>query len=185
MAYKLKMALPLVFTVLSGVLAAATPGFAYDEPSRTAHRSVLGYPVYPDWIFSKPEHYEFSPLVSNSDPLTQHPNQWDGQDWDPKKWNKNWTPEIAIQKFYNARIFTNQYMSDEHHLFSNSDAAPVPVVELGPTFYKLSDLDQRRTLKLLADYFGLIGKSSGVVELVDWSTHDVVGVYTPKGMFLN
>ena len=28
----------------------------------------------------------------------------------------------------------------------------IPVLEVGPTFFKLSDLDRRRTLKLLADY---------------------------------
>ncbi len=176
MTFKYKAALLFVFPVFSGLLmsAAATPGFAYDEPDRTEHRTVLGYPVYPDWLFDKPDHYEFSSSVSNSDPLTQHPHQWDGQDWDPKKWNYQWTPEIALQKFFQARIFVKQYVNWH----------ATPVVELGPTFYKLSDLDQRRTLKLLVDQTGVLQDNSAV-QLNDWYTHDPVGIYTAKGMFLN
>ena len=155
--------------------AAVTPGFAYDEPDRTVHRSVLGIPTYPDWLFNNPDHYEFSPLVSNGDQLTQHPDQWDGQDWDPSKWNSQWTPEIALNKFFKAHIFEKQYMG----------RSTTPVVELGPTFYKISDLDQRRTLKLLSDHMGYFKKGYSAVELIDWSTHDVVGTYTAKGMFLN
>lgn len=178
MTFKFRATLPIVFPVFFGLLLSAvisTPGFAYDEPDRTANRSVLGYPVYPDWLFNKPDHYEFSPLVSNSDPLTQHPSQWDGQDWDTSKWGSQWTPEIAIQKFFNAHIFERQYLSSDS----------VPVVELGPTFYKISDLDQRRTLKLLSDQMAFFKKGYSAIKLVDWSTHDVVGAYTSKGMFLN
>ena len=58
-------------------------------------------------------------------------------------------------------------------------------MELGPTFYKLSDLDQRRTLKLLTDHGAVFKRGYKIVELVDWWTHDVVGAYTAKGMFLN
>ena len=167
----------LVFSVFFSLLAMAlsTPGCAFDEPDRTVNRSVTGLlPPPPDWLFRKPDHYEFSPLVSNSDPMTQHPAQWDGQDWDPSQWGPQWTPEIALEKFFRARIFEKQYMG-----------VTTPVVELGPTFYKLSDLDQRRTLKLLTDQMAFFKKGYSAVQLVDWSTHDVVGAYTAKGMFLN
>jgi len=60
-----------------------------------------------------------------------------------------------------------------------------PAVELGPTFYKLSDLDQRRTLKLLVDQANIFGQGYKAVDLFDWYTHDAVGLYTAKGMFLN
>lgn len=172
-----RISLKLVLAAFFGLALSASfavPGFAYGEPNRTAHRTILGYPVYPDWIFNKPPHYEFTPLVSNSDPKTQHPGAWDGQDWDPAQWNKSWTPEVAIRKFFKARIFEKQYMKGD-----------VPVVELGPTFYKISDLDRRRTLKLLTDNAGIFTQGYGQVALVDWSTHDVVGTYTPKGLFLN
>lgn len=175
MAFNYRVTLLLVFTVFSGLLMSAAPGFAYDEPDRTANRTVLGYPVYPDWIFNKPDHYEFSPLVSNSDPLTQHPSQWDGQDWDPSKWGPGWTPQIVLKKFFKAHIFERQTVGRNG----------APVVELGPTFYKLSDLDQRRTLKLLIDQSGIFSRGYHAVELDDWYTREPVGFYTPKGMFLN
>jgi hypothetical protein len=176
MASKFGVSLLFVFAAFSGLLmsAAVTPAFAYDDPDRTANRTVLGYDLLPDWLTAKPDHYEFSPLVSNSDPLTQHPGQWDGQDWDPSKWNKQWTPQIVLQKFFKARIFVKQTASK----------TGAPVVEVGPTFYKLSDLDQRRSLKLLMDQTGIL-KRFRAVQLNDWYTHDPVGLYTAKGMFLN
>ncbi len=184
MKLKSREVLLLVFSVFSGALLTgiltATPASAYADPDRTEHRTVSGYPLYPDWIFNKPDHYEFSPLVSNSDPLTQHPDQWDGQDWDPSKWGPGWTPEIALQKFFSARVFEKQYI--DKGFMSGTE---MPVVELGPTFYKLSDLDQRRTLKLLSDQMGYFQSGYSSVKLIDWYTHDIIGTYTAKGMFLN
>jgi hypothetical protein len=170
----MKLKYMAVLGVVFAAFSATVPAHAYDEPDRTYHRSVLGDIEYPDWIFNKPDHYEFSPLVSNSDPLTQHPHQWDGQDWDPRLWNKDWTPEKTLKKFFKAHIFTARYMRNH-----------IPVVELGPTFYKISDLDQRRALKLLTDQANIFDKGYRVVDLVDWNTKDVIGIYTAKGMYLN
>jgi hypothetical protein len=170
MALKYRVVLLLV---LSAFLA-VTPGFAYDEPDRTVNRTPEGIPDYKKGLFVRPDHYEFSPAVSNTDVLTQHPDQWDGQDWDPSKWGPGWTPEIVLKKFFKARIFERRFMN--YH---------TPAVELGPTFYQLSDLDQRRSLKLLIDQANIFGQGYRAVDLVDWSTHDVIGIYTAKGMFLN
>ncbi len=160
---------------LVSACAPGQPDTAFTEPDRTANRTVAGVEVMPDWYYNTPDYYQFTPLVSNSDPMTQHPHQWDGQDWNPAKWNKRWTPVIAIRKFYNDGIFVNQSLS----------AWASPVVELGPRFYQLSDLDQRRTLKLLVDYMAYLKEGYPYVKLVDWHTHDVVGAYTAQGMFLN
>lgn len=170
--------LAVVFTAFFSLLLSAvapSAALAYDEENRTVNRTVLGRIIVPDRFFNKPEHYEFTPLVSNQDPQNQHPAAWDGQDWDVSKWEKGWTADSALQKFFKARIFERQYMNGDK----------MPVVELGPTFYKLSDLDQRRTLKLLTERMAIFKKGYNVVGLADWSTHDMVGTYTPKGMFLN
>jgi hypothetical protein len=149
---------------------------AYEEPSRTVNRRPQGIePLGPTWMYNKPDYYEFTPLKSNHDPQNSHPAAWDGQDWDPSSWNPDWTPEIALRQFFRARIFEKQNLSK----------GEVPVVELGPTFYKLSDLDQRRTLKLWAQYNGVFENGARTVKLIDWWTHDTIGAYTPKGMFLN
>lgn len=165
----------IIFLLVFAVFFGAVDAQAGDDAERTANRSVLGRLIPPQWLFTRPDYYEFTPLVSNHDPQNEHPGAWEGQDWDVSQWNPQWTPETAIGKFFQARIFAARYMRN----------GTVPVVELGPTFYKLSALDQRRTLRLLTDQSGLFSKGYSVVELADWWTHDIVGAYTPKGLFLN
>lgn len=149
----------------------------FRDAARTMGRLPSGDVFAPQRLYDKPEHYGFKPYVSNWDPQNDHPQQWDGQDWDPSMWNKDWTPEVTLNKFFKARIFERQFM--------RKGKPPVPVLELGPTFYKISDLDQRRALKLLADFTGVFNEGFPVVELRDWHTEQIVGTYTPKGMFMN
>ena len=178
MTFVSRIAFTLVLSAFLSLLAgifSPTQGFAFEEEIRTVKRTVSGIIHYPNWIYTKPNHYKFLPLVSNNDQEHKHPGAWEGQDWDVSRWNSKWTPEIAIQRFFHARIFENQYLRNGN----------VPVLELGPTFYKLSDLDQRRTLKLLMEQAEIFKHGYNIVELVDWSTLDIVGSYTPKGMFLN
>ena len=150
----------------------------FTEEMRTVNRLPAGVIYVPERITIKPEHYGFLPLVSNWDAQNKHPQQWQGQDWDPSMWNQaQWTPELAINKFYQNRYFERQYMKQ--------GKPPLPVLELGPKFYGLSDLDQRRMLKLIADYNQIFEQNFPVIELTDWHTHKLVGTYTEKGMFLN
>lgn len=189
--------LRFVTALATGVIAAglfaataiaAQPGEAkrdVTKEQRTAGRSPDGLTIWPTWVFQRPEHYEFLPMVSNRDPHHQHPQQWEGQDWEPTAWNEQWTPEIALKNFYKNRTFHRQYMSGATRLNNPKVQAQVPVLELGPTFYKLSDLDQRRALKLLADYTGVFEKGYQIIDLHDWRTRESVGQYTAKGMYLN
>jgi hypothetical protein len=163
-----------LLTILAIILALGGAALAQAAEIRTANRSVAGDMLYPAWVTDVPAHYEFLPLVSNHDAQNQHPQQWEGQDWDTSAWNENWTPEIALRKFYKADIFKAQYINEKN----------VPVLELGPTFYKLSDLDQRRMLKLLADYNNIFSRGFNVISLHDWYTKEIVGTYTAKGMQL-
>lgn len=168
----MKYASCLFFVVF--VLAAAAPAFALEE-NRTANRAPTGEVFYPKFLTTYPEHYPFLPYTSNHDAQNDHPQQWQGQDWDPSMWNEKWTPEAAIRKFYQARIFHRQYVRNKK----------VAVLELGPTFFKLSDLDQRRCLKLLVDTSDLFNLGYDMVDLRDWYTKRPVGSYTRKGMQLN
>ena len=173
MTFTSKTVFAVVFSLL--FLSVLPAAFAGEDESRTSHRQVLGITHFPAWILATPPHDEFTSRVSNQDVQRQHPAATAGQEWDTKAWTAGWTPEIAIHKFFKARIFNDQYMR----------RGGIPVVELGPAFYKLSDLDQRRTLKLLTDYFDVFGQGYDVFELGDWSTRDMVGTYTRKGMLLN
>lgn len=149
----------------------------FRDAARTVNRLPSGDSLAPQYMFERPEHFAFTPLVSNWDPQNMHSQQWDGQDWDPSRWNQNWTPESTLGKFFQDRVFERQFM--------RKAKPPVPVLELGPVFYKLSDLDQRRALKLLIEHTGVFQQGFPVIELRDWHTHNIVGTYTPKGMFLN
>jgi hypothetical protein len=168
---KIKVALISAFFVFAGLSFLPTPGFAGADEDRTADRTVFGRTIYPNRIIARPPHDEYSYAHTNRDP---HPHAGDGQDWDTSQWNEWWTPERAVKKLFQARIFERQYMRD----------GQVPVVELGPVFYDLSDIDKRRTLKLLTDYDAVFKQGYGMVELVDWMTSEYIGAYTARGMFL-
>lgn len=152
-------------------------------PDRTANRSVSGEIYYPDWLTEKPEFYEYSAAATNHDPQNAHPQQWQGQDWEPAAWNsEKWTPEIALQKLFDNKTFWAQ-RDRGNALLRPSDRGDITILELGPTFYKLSDLDRRRSLKLYADYTGALQKYK-VIQLQDWKTHENIGLYTARGMQL-
>jgi len=170
------MKTPFRLLTLLALLIAAPHVLA--EDTRTANRSVVGDHIYPAWLLERPEHYEFLPDTSNHDPLHQHSMQWQGQDWAPENWHERWTPEIAIRKFYEAGIFARQYRRKRGggHLL---------VLDLGPTFFKISELDQQRTLKLLTDTEGVFDAGYPVVELRDAYSGRIVGSYTPTGLQLN
>jgi len=173
----------LCATVVAAALMAAPAAKA--EEARTTGRTVSGLTIYPKHFFATPEHYEFLPLTSNHDPHHQHPQQWDGQDWDPAGWNADWTVEKTLNRLFENRTFAKQYMGGSKRVNNKNIQAHIPVLEVGPTFYKLSDLDRRRSLKLLADYTEVFGKGYEMIELRDWRSHETIGSYTPKGMFLH
>lgn len=155
------------------------------QEERTANRTADANVIYPRWLFNTPEHNDFLPRMSNHDPQNQHPQQWDGQEWDPAGWNADWTPEKTLNRLFENRTFAKQYMGGSKHVHNKKFQAHIPVLEVGPTFYKLSDLDRRRSLKLLADYTDVFGKGYEMIELRDWRSHETIGSYTPKGMFLH
>lgn len=163
------------------LLAPPSPAQAWEEESRTNNRTPSGAVLYPQWVFDRPEHYEFLPLTSNHDAQNDHSAQWQGQDWDTTQWNKaQWTPEIAVNQFFAAGIFARQYLRE-----GTSGAIWTPVLEVGPRFYQLSALDQRRCLKLMADYTNVFGNNYSLIDLRDWHTRKSIGHYTPQGLYLN
>lgn len=143
------------------------------EGERTENRSITGEILYPKWLLQLPEHYEFLPRRSNFDNKHDHPAQWEGQDWDPEMWGDGQTPELVLRRLYSVRVFNAQYSEEG-----------VPVLELGPKFWKLSDLDRRRGIKLLADHTHVLEQGHERIVLRDWYTKDNIGIYNAKGMFL-
>lgn len=174
------MSARFVPVLLAGVLLAALPAAAA-EPDRTANRTVPGRMEQDAKYRLEQPFAEFSAAKSNHDVYDQHPAQWDGQDWDPAAWGgktpdgRAWTPEVVIENLYRNRTFHRQYNRDKK----------IAVLEVGPMFYKLSDLDRRRALKLLFDHEQLAASVNPMIELRDWRTQKVVGSYTQQGMVLN
>ena len=142
---------------------------------RTANRNVLGIPLESDILFKKQEHYEFSPNVSNWNIQQEFPPAWDNQDWEKKSWNKEWSATNSLKKLFEGNILKKYYIKKDK----------IPVLELGPVFYKLSDLDRRRSVKLFVDESDIFNAGYNIIELVDWSTHEIVGSYTKQGILLN
>lgn len=171
----MKHASKVLFALAFLMAAAPQAAQAWQEDERTVNRSITGEHLYPEWIVERPEHYPFLPDTSNHDAQNQHPQQWQGQEWDPSMWNAGWTAETAIRKFYQGRIFQRQYIRNKK----------IPVLVVGPTFYKLSDLDRRRTVKLLIDHSDIFNRGFDIVELRDWHNGREIGSYTRKGLQLN
>ncbi len=174
----------VLFTALIGI---SFSSYAVADESRTSNRTVNVLNEKRD--VHKKEAWEQT-LPKVWDPINKHPHQWKKSDqvkthdWDPKLWdNGNWQDgnngaEIYtmhyLQNFYKARIFHKQYVDESGHL----------VLEVGPKFYKLADVDQRRTLKLLADGFKLSERGYNGYKIHDWHSKKSVGNYTSYGLQL-
>ena len=187
----ISLALALNLTAASGAFA------AYGESdTRTYNRTAPGV-ENTNPLFETPQYYEFSPQVSNWDEQNQHPDAWRGQYWDTENWNSRWTPQSASDNFFENGVFNKRYMQAykksktlvkdgaKRKFFVKARKESVPVLELGPVFYRLSDLDQRRSLKLVVEQSGVLQHGYAMVVLLDWKTKEIIGTYSDQGMFLN
>ena len=60
--------------------------------------------------------------------------------WDSDKWPKTWKSNATVLRLFEGDIFKRHYMK----------GGQVPVLEVGPVFYRLSSLDKERTIRLFA-----------------------------------
>jgi len=141
---------------------------------RTWKRLVSGAQTAPDGLFVKRKHQEFTSYASNWDIQGEFPEAWENEEWDTSKWPDDWRENMTMVRLFRGQIFKQHYLKD----------GKMPVLVLGPVFYKLSDLDRNRVLKFFANESGILKKGADIIELVDWGTHKIVGAYTEKGMFL-
>lgn len=168
------LAVVLSMLIVSSATHAHAQNLNNQSEERTANRPVgADLNPYPDHMMKRPNYYEFTPMVSNHDPVNSHDAQWQGQEWDTSKWPASWTADKALDKFYAAGVFTRQNIGGGKR-----------EVTLGPTFFTLSRLDQNRTLKLLTDQAGAFSGSQAPIILRDHATRDVVGSYSQTGLQL-
>ena len=154
--------------ILSLILISASPANAED---RTAGRQVDGL----NMKYKITTHDPYRDLKSQGyNTRGTFPHMWRDQDWETARWHKDWTPETAIQGFYDNRTFDKEFMRDDF-----------PALSVGPTFYALSDHDQRRALKLLTDTRGIFAQGHNKIFLYDWKTNEAIGNYSKeRGLIL-
>jgi len=128
------------------------------------------------WIFSwAPSHWEnldFVPYLET--PRHPHGSQWQGSLWQPEHWLAQRDGEglHLIRDFYHARIITGQY-----------DHKTVPVLEVGPGFYKLGGQDRRRVAETVDMIYAITTQTeNGIFMLNDWHTKKTVGIYSRHGL---
>lgn len=159
-------------TGITAIFALSGAADTLASETRTAGRTVEGGFLQKKVDSPKVEFYEFLPWLN--DIKNSHPDQWAGQYWDTSAWNEDrWTPEIALRLLYLNHTFHRQYVKNG-----------TPVIEIGPTFYKLSDLDRRRSLRLMANHTDILNKGYKAFLIKDWETRDTIGSYTQTGMYL-
>ena len=164
--------LTILALFLSLGIASSLPAYA---ENRTANRTAVGAEKVDRQKVLNNRWASYKKALYNK--KHRHPKQWDGQQWDTILWPENWTPETVLYNMYESNILSRQYMDKNR-----------PVVDVGPTFYKLSELDQQRCIKLLVDYFGVLEQGYLSVIVKDWRSRwfkkKTIGRYSKNGLTL-
>ena len=154
--------------LLSIFLAALVLSLSF--PAAPAHAEAK------PWIWSWwPNHWknqDFQYHLENG--KHPHNSQWNKSLWTPEHWTArhDGNGERLIHDWYHAGIITGQY--DEHD---------VPVVEVGPGFYRLGGEDKRRVAATIDHVYGITAMSdNSLFMLYDWNSKKPIGLYTRYGL---
>jgi len=129
---------------------------------------------YPAKLFQKEKFSEFTSYDSNWEIQGEFPQAWVNEYWDSDKWPKTWKSNATVLRLFEGDIFKRHYMK----------GGQVPVLEVGPVFYRLSSLDKERTIRLFAQQSDILNRGFDILELADWANHKIIGSFTKYGMFL-
>lgn len=132
------------------------------------------------WMFGWwPGHWEwtsykkFHPYLENGKE-TQN-QQWAAEDWYVQDWlSQNKDNFALIDGFFKADILRKQTSDDD-----------VPVLIVGPQFYRLGGFDKRRVVTTLDTVYGITERGSHpVIVLKDWHTKREIGLFSKEGLQL-
>lgn len=127
------------------------------------------------WIFGwNSDHWykqDFQPYLENGH--HPHNSQWDNKDWEPEDWiAQRSTSHELVDGFYRANIIDEQLICDD-----------IPVLKVGPGFYRLGGHDKRRVTETLDHIYQITSRSqNGVFMLRDWKSNKTIGSYTKYGL---
>lgn len=131
------------------------------------------------WGWSKKHDYyvegtKYNPYLENSRHL-QIP-QWEHKDWYAEDWLAQKDGMELVRGFYAADILKDQV---EGH-------ADLPVLVVGPNFYRLSGFDKRRVIHIVDMVYGITReKKNGSFVLMDWDTKTSIGMFDQNGLRLH
>jgi hypothetical protein len=141
----------------------------------TVSASSMVYAEPKPWIWSWwPGHWENLDFEPYLEPAKHpHNSQWDESDWQPEHWISQRKDAIdTLQGFYFADVLRGQYYDDD-----------LPVLEVGPAFYRLGGHDKRRVTALVDSIYEVTtSRPNGMFMLYDWKSKKPVGAYTQHGL---
>jgi hypothetical protein len=119
------------------------------------------------------QYKKFNPYLEEGQ-KTQN-TQWDEQDWYVQDWiSQNKDGFTLINDWFRAGILNK--------LDTRGD---VPLLVVGPNFYRLGGFDKRRVLTTLDVVYGITEhESHNLILLHDWRTKRQIGVFTKEGLQL-
>lgn len=130
--------------------------------------------TFPDWMFQKPKHYEFTSGVSNWEIQGEFPQSWQAENWGAEDWPEGWKADTTMLRMFRGGVFKRHYLKE----------GQIPVLVVGPQFYRLSSQDRERVVRFFADESKILTRGFDIIQLVDWGDHRIIGSYTKHGMFL-
>ena len=116
---------------------------------------------------------ETTPFTRGGPVLEQeHPARWDGIVWDPEKWEgSGWTADRVINNLFHYGAFKRLSIYGE-----------TPILRVGKKFFELSELDQRRSLDLLAKDTHIFEKGYTSFKVIADEDGRDIGTYRATGL---
>jgi hypothetical protein len=145
--------------------------------NRTVDATGANLPLHLRMNKRKKYSWSYQPALDPIWAKYRHQQQWQGLYWDTSRWPEDMSEEQVLKAFYGADIFRRQYMVEKQY---KSKA----VLVVGPTFYKLSDLDRHRSLQLVSDHFNFFESGLTGFDVTDWRTGYKIGEFNAKGFQL-
>ncbi len=102
--------------------------------------------------------------------------QWADQEWYVEDWTSQTDGATLIKDFYSADILRAQKVGQ----------AELPVLVVGPNFYRLSGFDKRRIATTVDAVYGITKRPTNASFILeDWYTKKPIGVFDEQGLRLH
>lgn len=113
-------------------------------------------------------------------PTHPHVHQWKNSSWTPRDWtmlDKSRNAQIVVEKLKHSKVI--------YDIIIDEDGEDVPVVEVGPAFYKLGGQEKRRMAAYIDHVYNFTnGGQGGIFYLNDARKGWPIGIYTKHGLQL-